>query len=168
MTPNKRVEAFAMEFFTERLMRKNIEGNDIALSLVLLLISVAVCVCAFIFLGYIAFIVTFAVIYMDSILLGRILIKEYEYTLTNSSLDIDEIIARKSRKSLKSYDIKNMTEGGKADKNTKGEFLCASKASDNLYYLEYNEDGKREVVIIDPNDTMLKAFRYFMGNRFKI
>lgn len=168
MTPEKRVEGFTMEFFTERLMRKNIEGKDIALSLAILIFSFAVCVCSFIFLGYMAFIITFAVIYTDSVLLGRILIKEYEYTLTNNSLDIDEIIARKSRKTLKSYDIKKLSECGKADKNTKGEFLCASKFSDNLYYLENNEEGKREVVIIDPNDTMLKAFRYFMGNRFKL
>lgn len=151
-------------FFTERLTRKVPEAGEWLSALALALVGAAVIALSAVYLGGIAIVVAAGVVAAEIYLLPAIIVKEYEYILTDNILDIDLVTAKRSRKRLKSLDIKLLAECGRVEGEAAGAFLCPSRRSDNLYYLK-NEKG--ETVIIDPNEMMLRAFEYYMGRRFK-
>ena len=152
-----------MDLFAERLIPKKIEGKDIAICALLFIAAIALSVIVFIFAGFVAIIVTALALYGAYYLSMGILFVEYEYTLTNDELDIDKIIAKRKRIELKVYNVKEFTEGGKYD-GRPALMLCPDKTSENLYYLL---SGNGECIVIDPNETMFKAFTLYMGNKFK-
>ena len=151
-----------MDLFTERLMVKKIEMKDLIICVLLFLAALLISVFAFLFLQSVAIIVLAASLFGAYYLASGILFTEIEYSVTNDEFEIDKIIAKRNRKHLGTYSIKDFREGGKYD-GRKGLFLCSSKASDNLYFLE----NEKECIIIDPNETMLRAFELYMGQRFK-
>lgn len=155
-----------MDLFTERLIPKKITGKDMALSALLLVAALIISALSFVFLGFAAIIITAAALYGAYYFISGILLVEYEYTLTNEELDIDKIIAKRKRVCLKSYNLKDFTGGGKYD-GRKAEILCPDETSENLYYLEIGEGAKKECIVIDPNETMFKAFTLYMGQKFK-
>lgn len=150
-------------FFTERLTRKVPETGEWLLALALALVGAAGIAFSAVYLGGIAIVVAAGVLAAEIYLLPAIIVKEYEYILTDNILDIDMVTAKRSRKRLKSLDIKLLAECGRAEGDVDGAFLCPSRRSDNLYYLK---SEKGETVIIAPNEMMLRAFEYYMGRRF--
>lgn len=150
-------------FFTERLTRKVPETGEWLLAFVLALVGSVVIAISAVYLGGIAIVVAAGVVAAEIYLLPAIIVKEYEYILTDNILDIDMITAKRSRKRLKSLDIKLLAECGRVEGDVAGAFMCPSRRSDNLYYLK---SEKGETVIIDPNEMMLRAFEYYMGRRF--
>ncbi len=152
-----------MDLFAERLIPKKIEGKDIALCALLFVAAIAISVISFMFASYYAIIITALAVYGAYYLSTGILFVEYEYTLTNEELDIDKIIAKRKRIELKIYNLKDFTEGGKYD-GRDALMLCPDKTSENLYYLM---SGDGECIVIDPNETMFKAFSIYMGSKFK-
>ncbi len=155
-----------MDLFTERLVVKKWDSKDIALSVLFFVLALAITVASFIFLGFLAIVIMAAAFFGAYYLATGLLLVEYEYTVTNEELNIDKVIAKRRRVSVKTYNIKEFSEGGKYDGRS-AEMLCPDKNSDNLYYLEKTDGGKKECVVIDPNETMLKAFTLYMGAKFK-
>lgn len=155
-----------MDLFTERLIPKKITGKDIAKAALLFVVALVISALAFVFIGFLAIIITALMLYGAYYFSSGILFVEYEYTLTNDELDIDKIIAKRKRVNLKNYNVKDFSEGGKYD-GRKAEILCPDETSENLYYLEINSGQKKECIVIDPNETMFKAFSLYMGQRFK-
>ncbi len=151
-----------MDLFTERLMVKKPEVKDLVLSALLFIAALLISAFAFKYLSVVAIIVLAASVFGAYYLSSGLLFTEIEYSLTNDELEIDKIMAKRKRKHLKAYNIKEFSEGGKYDGRV-GEFLCPDKASENLYFLK----KENECIIIDPNETMLKAFELYMGQRFK-
>lgn len=154
-------------FFSERLMRKKPDVKELALSLLTALSAGVICALSIVYLGTVALIIWAAAIYGAYYIISGLLFKEYEYILTDSTLDIDIITAKRSRKRLKSIEIKECTEGGRVKGEKKGELLCPTENSENLYYLERQKSGVKETVIIDPNPMMIDAFKYYMGKSFE-
>lgn len=155
-----------MDLFTERLVAKKWEPKDFAMSALCIVIAILISAITFVFAGFAGIIVTAAALYFAYDIISGILFVEYEYTLTNEELNIDMVIAKRKRKELKTYNIKEFTEGGKYD-GRKALMLCPYKGSDNLYYLEKKDGATTECVVIDPNETMLKAFSLYMGKNFR-
>lgn len=151
-----------MDLFTERLMTKRVEPKEFALSLFLFLAALLISAFAFVFLRPVAIIVLVATVFGAYYISSGLLSSEIEYAVTNDEFEIDKIIAKRKRKHLGTYSIKEFTKGGKYD-GRQGEFLCPDKKSDNLYFLE----KENKCIIIDPNETMLRAFEVYMGQRFK-
>ena len=114
-------------FFSERLMRKIPEPKELILSALIAVITGAVCAVSAVYLKFAAVIIWAAAIYGAYYAIGSILVKEYEYILTDSVLDIDLITAKRSRKRLKSIELTECTEGGKAEPGISGEYLCPTK-----------------------------------------
>lgn len=154
-------------FFSERLIRKVPDTKELAAAATVAVAALAVCVASAVYLKAFAIIIWAAAAYGAYYVIGALLFKEYEYILTDNVIDIDLITAKRSRKRLKSIDLKACTEGGKAEKAKPGEYLCPTRKSDNLYYLVRKHNGTEETVIIDPNPMMTDAFRCYMGKRFK-
>lgn len=154
-------------FFSERLVRKVPDAGELALSALVIAAAGIVCVVSAVYLKAAAVIIWAAAVYGAYYLTASLLIREYEYILTDSVIDIDLIIAKRSRKRLKSIELSECVEGGKAEPGKIGEYLCPSKKSDNLYYLVRKHNGVNETVIIDPNPMMVEAFGCYMGKSFK-
>lgn len=150
-------------FFSERLTRKVPDTKEKTLTLLLAAAGVILIAAAILYFKAAAIAVAAAVAISEAYLIPSVMYKEYEYILTDNTLDIDMITAKRTRKRLKSMDIRGLSEGGKLKESIKGELLCPSEKSENLYYLK-TSDG--ETVIIDPNDMMLRAFEYYMGRKF--
>lgn len=109
---------------------------------------------------------------------------EYEYTVINSSLDIDKIMAKKRRKNMLSIDIKNAKlmacvndeeNNGiykDIDKSVKILDLSAGNANMYTYFIDCEVDDKRCIVLFQPTSKMVeglwrfnpKAVKKFDGN----
>lgn len=151
-----------MELFTERLIKKQNGVLDYALAVLIVLAGLIISYIGFIFLANASLIVIALSVYGVYVLVPQVLSVEIEYTVTNEELDIDKIIGKSKRKSLGSYNIKEFTEGGRYNGEA-ATFLCPSKNSENLYILKKDDIA----IVIDPNETMLRAFEIHMGARFK-
>ncbi len=151
-----------MDLFTERLMAKKVEAKNLFICVLLFAAALLISAFAFLFLQTVSIIVIAASFVGAYYIASGILFKEIEYSLTNDELEIDLIMAKRKRKNLGTYNIKDFNEGGKYD-GRKGDFLCPYKASENLYFLK----NEKVCIIIDPNETMLRAFEVYMGQRFK-
>lgn len=102
---------------------------------------------------------------------GRMRI-EYEYIVTNDELDVDRIIAKKSRKRLLTVSVRNFEEFGiateeiiskKKDNGIKV-YLDASmgKNSYNRYYAIFlNKQSQKMMLVFNPTGRMLDSFKIF-------
>ncbi|MBE7020266.1 MAG: hypothetical protein E7411_02385 [Ruminococcaceae bacterium] len=104
--------------------------------------------------------------------LSQKLCVEYEYIVTNDELDVDRIIAKKTRKRLLTVSVKKFEEFGCANKEKIAELknrnfkviLDASSGScdDMPYYAVFdNKQGESMLLIFNPTDRMLNSFKIF-------
>lgn len=105
---------------------------------------------------------------------------EYEYTLINSSFDIDKIMSKKSRKRVASIDIKDASliaciddnENNYAYKNPKnGVNIINCSGMDEMrdtYFIECMISGQKSLVLIQPTSKMIEAFFRFNPKTVKI
>ncbi|HHW46516.1 MAG TPA: hypothetical protein GXX17_06370 [Clostridiales bacterium] len=92
---------------------------------------------------------------------------EYEYILTNGSIDIDKITAKRSRKRLLSFDCKNIERFGKynskAHANTQysRRLICCNQGADS-YFAVIRHEGSLILLVFEPNEKFLKQMAKFM------
>ena len=89
---------------------------------------------------------------------------EYEYTLTNSEMDIDKIYAKRRRKRLISVDFRHVDICAKIDdpiysgefkNNTPSKIYDVSGLSENdIYFVDFSKDASKVRVIFQPTDKM--------------
>lgn len=93
---------------------------------------------------------------------------EYEYIITNSTMDIDKIIAKSSRKRITSIELSNVNRiekyTGALPKDIENQcFFAANLNSDDLYILYYKEEGKQQkAFVIEPNAKLIAAMKNFL------
>lgn len=115
-----------------------------------------------------------ALLFFGVWLLHKKLSVEYEYILTNDELDVDRIVAKRSRKRLVTVSVKNFDEFGQVEDNSifkrKREFkvvLDASIGKDSInrcYATFYNKHGDRMLLIFNPTSKMTDAFKIYNKN----
>ncbi len=93
---------------------------------------------------------------------------EYEYIITNSTMDIDKIIAKSSRKRIVSFDIASVQRIEKYtgvlphDIEKDCIFVC-NKTDDNTYILYYKQEGKpQKAFVFAPNKKMIAGMKNFL------
>lgn len=112
-----------------------------------------------------------AIFFYGAWFLSRKLCVEYEYIVTNDELDVDRIIATKTRKRMLTVSVKKFEEFGVATeerisqlkKNAKV-ILDASigKNSVNRYYAYFdNKQGNKMLLIFNPTSRMLDLFKVY-------
>lgn len=90
---------------------------------------------------------------------------EYEYIITNGTIDIDKITAKRTRNRIVSFDCKNILRGGKYSVDAKpvtdaAETLIFCNANDSgAYYLLVNNNGKKRLIVFAPNEKMRAAIK---------
>jgi len=170
------------DVYIERIIRKKPDARSYinkgaivvggaALSFIALLLSVNE------FLGFI-----FPLVFASSCVGGYYLFRrqniEFEYSVTNGELDVDRIIARSSRRHVLTVDCRSfdmlapMTEEHveKAKNATIGLTVDASSgpsSGDRWFCLFNGADGMRTLLIFEPDERMLNAFRVFIPGRFR-
>ena len=157
-----------MDIFCEYMVKRKKQKVDYVLQAILILVAIYLSFLAF---AMMAVFKSFTLLVIAGIWFGAIyLIRrkdlEYEYTLTNNILDIDRILAKKTRKRITSIDIAKVDfirpiEDSDKVQNPRftDHYLCECKESKNTYVMVLARDGKVHRVFFTPNDKMKKNLR---------
>lgn len=97
---------------------------------------------------------------------------EYEYILTNSEMDIDKIMSKRGRKSVASFDFKevivcanvNDNDHNHDYKNVTPEKVfdaVGDKDSDNIYFVDFNGENGRIRVLFQPTSKLINSAKRF-------
>ena len=128
---------------------------------------------AFLFLRILSAVIIVAAGYGAYYLCGFLSV-EYEYIITNGTLDIDIIYSKRSRKRLATFELSEVDsidkyKGESLDKNRykKLVFAC-NKDDENAYKFVFNGDSGLAVAVISPDDRtkseVVKFVPKFVGN----
>ena len=95
---------------------------------------------------------------------------EYDYTITNGTLDIAKIINDKTRKKLLSLDISTIMEMQPItsdafqkhfkDRSLQKVNMFVNKGT-HLYYMLFVKDEKRVVIVFEPNQQLVEYMKIF-------
>ena len=99
---------------------------------------------------------------------------EYEYIITNGTLDIDIIYSKRSRKRISSFELSDVESiekynGKQFDKRRYKNIVVAANANDpEAYLLTFSSDSGVSVAVISPNERtrseIIKFVPKFVGN----
>lgn len=96
---------------------------------------------------------------------------EYEYTVTNGSIDIDKIIARQKRVSLISVDVKDFTDFGNyssANNNFSGTTVMAAGGDEAAYFADFNSEQYGETrLVFSPNEKVMNCIKPYLPRTLK-
>ena len=156
-----------MEFndtFCEQIVPVNKSGKAIAciigliIALIMVLFGLYILFCHFQGFMSIIFLLAIGAVWCDIKLIKRFNI-EYEYIITNGTLDVDKIINRSSRKRVLSCEIKNIERIEKYNHaappigNFKETVIACSVNNDSAYFVVVSEEGKgSRLIVFAPND----------------
>lgn len=96
---------------------------------------------------------------------------EYEYTVTNGSLDIDKIIAKRKRVTLLSVDVKEFTDFGNYfshNDNFEGITVLAVGGEEEPLFADFkNEQYGTARLIFSPNEKILQCIKPYLPRTIK-
>lgn len=156
-----------MDTFKEQLVKKTPETNDQIKKILIIITSCLLAVLCFLFFMGTPFaifgvVIAGGIIYGGYYLITNLMI-EYEYILTNGDLDVDKIVAQRSRKRLATLDLALAHEFGKADQSLQvspNETLIMASANDPKqidYYIRLNHSKLGNTVLVfTPSEEMLE------------
>jgi hypothetical protein len=155
-----------MDTFFEQIVRIKKTGKTIAAFIGIWLLALIVCGLAILFSGYLRSIFIFLIagaIFGAFKLSGQLNI-EYEYIVTNTSLDVDKIVNKSSRQRILSIEIPTVSRLEKYTPaivnniDAKKLVFACDKDAENAYLLVCDKEGKgAEYLIFAPNEKMQSA-----------
>ncbi len=159
-----------MDTFFEQIISIKKTGKTIAGIIGILFLALIICFVIFIFSGYLgsfAFLLMLGVGYGAFKLICQFNV-EYEYIVTNGTMDIDKILNRSSRKRILSFELSTVSRLEKYNKglisniNPK-DVVFACNETDDSYLMVYQKEGKSAVyVVFAPNDKIKNAIVKFL------
>ena len=121
-------------------------------------------------MGAFAFLACVGLIYLLYLLIVNTNL-EYEYCFTNGAMDVDKIINRRNRKrmaELNARKIERMAKIGDAefcrlmkDRSVKKMYACSDCKDSDTYYVYYENDKGKNLLLFNPNDKIRDSFRRF-------
>lgn len=90
---------------------------------------------------------------------------EYEYTLTNGEIDVDKIIARRSRKRIYTFhcrDVEQLAPYGGEKIPGKVISACTFPGDQGVWRCTVKGRGPGAVLLFNPNDPLLDAMKRFL------
>lgn len=169
-----------MDIFVEQLVVKKksaktyagILGSLVGVFVVLwLFLNVLTLVSQYIpMLGGIVFLLCFGLIYLFYRLVSNTNM-EFEYCFTNGALDVDKIFNRKSRKRMTSLNARSIDKMARAndpefqrlmkDSGVKKMYACSDIHAEDTYYVIYNGEKGRQMLLFNPNEKIKDGFKRF-------
>ncbi len=154
-----------MESFAEYLVKKRPTGGDWAKIAALGIAVVLIVMLVTGYLGLPSGLVVLAFGSYGAWLLATGLSREYEYTITNDHLDVDEIIAQRSRKRLCGFELESLELcAGVHNPDKKGEMsrsfsktihAASSDDAENAYFAIFSAEDGVNLLIFEPNEKIL-------------
>lgn len=96
---------------------------------------------------------------------------EYEYCFTNGAMDVDKIANRRSRKRMTELNVRRIDRMAKPndpefqrlmqDQGVKKIYACSHIHDADTYYVSYENEGKRCLLLFTPNDKIKDGFRRY-------
>ena len=162
-----------MDIFVEQIVRRRRQPLDYVKLLLCLIAATIVIMAMFIFnaipfIGTIIFFVGAALVYVIYNV-GTSINLEYEYCFTNGALDVDKIIAARKRKRMTEINARHIDMMGTTknrvfagymqNREIKKIYACTSLNDDDVYFVLSSTDGKKQLLLFNPNDTIKDGFR---------
>ncbi len=156
-----------MDVFFEQLVSVKRSLSSTILMVASIVFSVSLSVILFIFSEFfpILILLIVGVVYGEWKLLG-FFYKEYEYILTNGTLDIDKIIGKSSRSRVISFECSDIERVGRYNPqhppvtDAKEKYNCAGG---DAYYILAKKDNRKILVVASFNEKMLEAIKKCIG-----
>ncbi len=170
-----------MDTFFEQIISIKKDGKAIAAVLGIWFLALVLAILAFMFSGYLgalAFLLIIGIFYGAFKLSTRFNI-EYEYIVTNGTMDVDKIISKSSRKRMLSFELSSVSRIEKFNQNqlngvNQKELLIACDANDSDAYLMVSStEGKgTSYLVFAPDDRVKGAIvkfvpKYIANSAFK-
>lgn len=152
--------------FAEQLVKKNPNSSD-SMKKVLIIAAGGIIAALMIFLSTI---IPFAFIFIAGVafVLYRLLTSlniEYEYSVTNGTLDVDKIIAKRKRVSMVTVEVKEFTAFGRYESGDDfaGTTILTSGGGEEDYYAEFKNDIHGDVrLVFSPNERVLECIKPYL------
>lgn len=160
-----------MDTFFEQIVALRKTGKDIAAFVGIWLAAVVLCVVLVLFtsiLGTIGFLLMAGVLYGAYYLSSRLTV-EYEYIVTNGTMDVDKIIAKSSRKRVLSFDLSKVERLERYNPASKpvGNFdktiIACNENDPDVFFLVVCEERKgTRLLVFSPEERMKQAIVKFL------
>lgn len=156
-----------MDTFIEQLVTIKKTGKIWAAYFGIALAAIILMTVSFLFFKSI-FIALDALILFGAYKLYSMLSVEYEYIITNSTMDIDKIIAKSSRKRIVSFELPTVQciekyRIGLPEDIIKNAIFACNGNEDNAYVFVIHPEGKgKQTVVIAPDERLIKAMKTFL------
>ena len=153
-----------MDTFFEQIIAVKKTGKEIAALIGIWLAAFAVCFFLFFtgFFGPLTILLIAGVIY-GAFKLSCLLNVEYEYIVTNGTMDIDKITNKSSRKRVLSFELQTVSRIEKYKPallnsvNTKEVFIACNTNDDNAYLMVSSIEGKGTKYLVFAPDERLRS-----------
>ncbi len=158
-----------MEYIIKR--KRGIKENIITLAIILsvpslIYLSIMLMVTP---IAPFAFFIIAGILFLAYWLISRMNV-EFEYIITNNELDIDKIVAKKTRKRLITIDLKKIDliapvtttmHQSELSKSTTNVLYADSGLNENSYFVNFEKDGQTYRVFLSPTEKMLDAMKMY-------
>lgn len=156
-----------MDVFFEQLVTIKKTAKTYLAYVLIALAAIIIMAAALWLFGNLAVIVVFLVLY-GAYKLYSMLSLEYEYIITNSTMDIDKIVAKSSRKRILSFELTAVERIEKYRKELpediiKNAVFACNGNEENAIVLVIHPEGKgKQSVVVAPDERMTEAMKKFL------
>lgn len=159
-----------MDTFFEQIVSIKKNGKKIATFIAIWILALLLCGIIFLMsgiFGSLIFLLMAGTLY-GAFKLSGLLNVEYEYIITNGTLDVDKIVNKQSRQRILSFDIPKVTrmekynDGLIVNINPKDIVMACNTTDENVYLLAYEKNGKQMNLVFSPNEKMQKVIAKYL------
>ena len=160
-----------MDTFFEQIISIKKNGKSVACLVAIWLLALLLCFVLFMFSGYIGsiFILLIAGILYGTFKLSGLLNIEYEYIITNGTMDVDKITNKSNRKRILSFELSGVTRLEKYTPNCLNSinakdvvFACDSSDSNAYLMVAEKQNAKTSYLVFSPNEKIKSAIVKFV------
>lgn len=169
------------DIFIERMVKKNMDGKDIAIIAGILVLASLILLASIIFLmpsfgPFVPFIVLVGVVFGGYKLIATRNL-EFEYSNTNGYITVDKIMNKETRKRLMTFECRDVEEIGKYKENEQrlqnkpvDTKLFASQMSDGTdawYIIVRAQKTGKTLLAFSPDEDFLESVKRFIPKQLK-
>ncbi len=157
-----------MDVFVEQIVKiKNSVARIILMALIVIVAAVLAVLCFMYSMnpGYNLLLLGTVGVVFGAYKLLLMFFVEYEYIITNGTLDVDKIVAKSSRKRIVSFECKQILRAGKYNKaakpvtDAKETLIFCNEDDPNAQYMLVDNNGKKRLIVFSPNEKLKNAIK---------
>jgi len=166
-----------MDSFIEKIVQKKRNTQDYLISfgivIATFIVATGIMMILSQYISQFAFLLAIGAVYLGFRLQSRTNV-EFEYLVTNGSLDIDKIISQRKRIRIFSADCKEFDAVGRVKSKNYGPHITAGSevifagsnmSSESLYFVTLSYKSKKTVLYFEPDQRMLDSFRRYIPSK---